>query len=82
MLLGFFWDNGKENGNYYSVQVRLYWDHFRVLMGLYCRLYWGYMGIIEKEMETTIYSPPLDRICWGLSWDSGKQNGNYRDYRG
>ena len=30
-MLGLYWDNGKENGNY-----------------------WGYIGIMENEMETTI----------------------------
>ena len=35
---GIFWDNGKENGNYYSI------------MGYIL----GYTGIMEKKMETTI----------------------------
>ena len=34
-----YWDNGKENGNYYN--------------GLY-RDYRAYIGIMEKKMETTI----------------------------
>ena len=25
-ILGLYWDNGKENGNYYSI-LRLYWGH-------------------------------------------------------
>ena len=37
-MLGLYWGNGKENGNYYSI------------LGLY----WGYMGVVEKKMETTI----------------------------
>ena len=33
----------------------------------------GYIGIMEKKMETTI-------VYWvyiGVYWDSGKENGNY-----
>ena len=36
------WDNGKENGNYY------------IIMGYLLGLYRGYIGIMEKKMETTI----------------------------
>ena len=44
-------NNGKENGNYYS------------LLGLYCDsgimettiIYWGYIGMMEKKMETTVF---------------------------
>ena len=39
-ILGLYWDNGKENRNYYN--------------GLYRVLYWGYIGILEKKIETTI----------------------------
>ena len=38
-------DNGKENVNYYSI------------LGLYM----GYIGIMEKKMETTI-------VYWGYIW--------------
>ena len=41
---GYIGDNGKENGNYYNI------------LGLYM----GYIGIMEKEMETT-----NDRVCKG-----------------
>ena len=34
------------------------------------RGYWGYIGIMENEMETTI-------VYWGYIWDNGKENGNY-----
>ena len=34
-------DNGKENGNYY------------IIIGYILGLYWGYIGIMEKKMETT-----------------------------
>ena len=37
-ILGLHWDNGKESGNYYS------------MLGLY----WGYIEIMEKKIETTI----------------------------
>ena len=30
----------------------------------------GYIGIMEKKMETTI-------VYWGFHWDNGKENGNY-----
>ena len=39
---GLYWDSGKENANYYSI------------LGLYR----GYIGIMEKKMETTI-------VYWG-----------------
>ena len=42
--MGWYWDNGKENGNYYSI------------LGLY----WGYTGIMERNMETTNY---LEGLC-------------------
>ena len=31
-------------------------------------LYWGYIGVMEKKMET---------IILGLYWGNGKENGNY-----
>ena len=37
--LGLYWDNGKSNGNYYNNKG----------------IYWGYIGITEKKMETTSY---------------------------
>ena len=40
IILGLYWDNGKENGNYYN---GLYWDYIGF-----------YIGIMEKKMETTI----------------------------
>ena len=43
--MGLYRDNGKEYGNYYN---GLYRD-YRVYIGLY----WGYIGIMEKKMETT-----------------------------
>ena len=43
VILGLYWDNGKENGNYYNGLYRGY-----------IGLYWGYIGIMEKKMETTI----------------------------
>ena len=42
-ILGLYWDNGKENGNYYN-------GLYRGQIGLY----WGYIGIIDKKMEATI----------------------------
>ena len=46
--------NGKENGNYYN---GLYRDY---------RVYWGYIGIMENKMETTI-------IYWGHRRGRGNQ---------
>ena len=42
---GIYRDNGKENGNY-----RNYRDYIGIIYGSYK----GYMGIMEKKMETTI----------------------------
>ena len=36
IILGIYWDDEKENGNYYN------------------GLYRGYIGIMEKKMETTV----------------------------
>ena len=47
VILGFYWDNGKENGSY-----------FRIYLGIWDRYWGGYigvlLGIMEKKMETTI----------------------------
>ena len=43
---GYMGNNGKENGNYYLKKIEY-------ILGLY-RGYWGYIGIMEKKMETTI----------------------------
>ena len=45
-----YWDNGKENGNYYSILGIPLKGFIGVILGLY----WGYIGIMENEMETTI----------------------------
>ena len=46
-LLGLYRDNGKENGNYYNALHR---DYIGYILGLYL----GYIGIMERKMETTI----------------------------
>ena len=38
-ILGLYWDNGKENGNHYRLMEYIFW---------------GYFGIMEDKMETTI----------------------------
>ena len=38
-----YWDNGKENGNY------------SILIGYTLGLCFGYFGIMEKKMETTLF---------------------------
>ena len=45
--MGVYWDNGKENGNYYL--------GFRVYSPPYVDGIWVYIGIMEKKMETTIW---------------------------
>ena len=55
-VLGLYRDNGEENGNYYSM-LGLSGDNGKE-NGNYYIAYWGYIGITEKKMETTI-------VCWG-----------------
>ena len=48
-------DNGKENGSCYSI-LGLYRDNGKYhgnKWGVILGLYWDYMGIVEKKMETT-----------------------------
>ena len=33
-------------------------------------VHWGYIGIMEKNMESAI-------VLWGLYRDNGKEHGNY-----
>ena len=47
--LGILRDNGKENGNYRDYKD--YTDYIGVIMGLG---FTGYIGIMEKKMESTI----------------------------
>ena len=49
VMLELYRDNGKENGNYYTI------------LGLYRGYYWGYIGRMENNMETTI-------VYWGYIW--------------
>ena len=37
-----------------------YWDHGKE-NGHYYMAYWGYIGIMEKKMETTMRHPPLQQ---------------------
>ena len=43
-------------------------------------LYWGYTGIMENKMETTITGDI--RVVLGLSRDNRKENGNYHYEQG
>ena len=51
VILGLYWDNGKENGNYCSI-LGLHWDYMGdngKENGNYCSilgLHWGYIGVI------------------------------------
>ena len=49
---GLYWDNGGENGNYYSI-LGLYWDNGKMETTI---VYWGYIGIMEKTLKTTMVS--------------------------
>ena len=53
----------------------LYFNGFRV----YRVIYWDYIGIMENKMETTSLGL---RVILRLYWDNGKENANYRNYRG
>ena len=44
-----YWDNGKEIGNFHN----------------YVGLYWGYIRIMEKKMETTIIVGPISEARLG-----------------
>ena len=66
--MGLYRDNGKENGNYKD-----YRDCNRV--------YWGYIGIMEKKIETIRIIGIMIRCILGLYRDNGKENGNHKDYR-
>ena len=44
VILGLCWDNGKENANY---REGLYMGYMGIIR--------GYIGIMENQMETTIY---------------------------
>ena len=37
-----------------GVILGLHRDNIRVIFGVILGLYWGYIGIMEKKMETTI----------------------------
>ena len=66
--MGMYWDNGKENGNYYTV-------------GFILGLYWRYIEIMDKKMETTIQpSTWLPHDYAALSWTAFKALGVYGAY--
>ena len=75
IIYGIYWDNGKENGNYYNG------DKYRGI------LYMGFIGIMEKKMETRVQ----DETAWAfVVWDrdsrcreygSGCKTSKFRDFR-
>ena len=78
-ILGLYWDNGKENGNYYSIIgyiFGLYWDNgkengnYYSIIGYILGLYW------DNGKENGNYQSIIGYIL-GLYWDNGKENGNY-----
>ena len=54
IILGIYWDDGKENGNYYHIGV-IYRGNVKENGNYY---YWGFIGMMKKKMETTI-------VYWG-----------------
>ena len=51
-ILGLYRDNRKENGNYSIVYC--FFRDIEKEHGNYYITYWGYIGVIEKRMETTM----------------------------
>ena len=54
VLSGLYWDNGKENGNYYVGLV------FKVILGLY----WGNVGVTLGFCWGNFWDI-LGLLCWG-----------------
>ena len=52
--------------------------------GIILGLYMGYIGTMEKKMETLGPFKGICRVIYGLYRDNGKENGKYYDglYRG
>ena len=55
----------KEQPNEFRAEAKKthngeYWDHGKE-NGHYYMVYWGYIGIMEKKMETTMRHPPLQQ---------------------
>ena len=65
-MLGLYWENGKENGNYRSYRdyIGVYiglilgeWKRkwkLQKLYGLYRGIFWASIGRMEKKIETTL----------------------------
>ena len=51
LILGLYWDNGKENGNYY------------IIIGV---LYWGYIRIMERKWKLLYYRGIIFGLILGL----------------
>ena len=54
-MLGFYRDNGKENGNYYYIlgYILGYIGIMEKKMET-TTIYWGYIGIMENKTDTTL----------------------------
>ena len=46
VILGLYWDNGKENGNYYNGLYRDYKVYIGVIL--------GYIGMMDNKMEAIV----------------------------
>ena len=50
--MGLYRDNGKDNGNYYIGAIYIYMYMYMYIRGNYHIVCWGFMGMMEKNMET------------------------------
>ena len=60
--IGVYWDNGRENANYYNGLV--------IILGLHNIgvQYWGYIGIMQRNMGTTIVCVLIDSASGRRQW--------------
>ena len=72
-MLGLYWDNGKENGNYYIIVYRgyigSYWDNGKENGNYYSMLglYRGYIGFRERAYPALWFKEP--EVCALISGD-------------
>ena len=58
----------ETNGNYYNGESNGKEMENEMETGIVLGLYWGYIGIMEKKMETTIVYWGYTRVILGVSW--------------
>ena len=79
-----YWNNGKENGNHYSI-LSLYWDNVKENGNHYSLLglYWD--NVKENGNHYSLLGLYWDNVkengnhysILGSYWEHGKENGNY-----